>query len=389
MDKNQKDIIQFFIENPEFFFDLISTFYPLNQRLLNDYKSNWYWENISCNENIKWDSNIIESIKANVDWSIFTTNPSAFKDLSLLDKFDHLIKWEEECYHGTIANNKGITWNSELIDRYKEKIDFTQLSQSTHVEWSENLIKLYKDKWDFLELAMNNSFPWTISLFEKYLDTSMFSYFNVKINPRFISNVSFIEKYSDFLDWTFIFANPELPWVQMDLLNRWKEHIQWFGVARNPFFFQNDPDFFYKNLQHWKDLSPNYPKPISQNTALPWGITFIEKYQYLWDWKYISMNESIPWSKKLIDKFLNQLEWGGVSPCPLVDEEGNFVSEFGGLQYNHGLVTNESLPWSLDFINYYRKYIDFESLSENKGVWEKAFKPFVNDEIVEITLKIL
>jgi len=386
MNSQQKNITSFLIQHPGFFRDIMSHFYPLSETQLVKFKRIWNWQRISDNIHINWTVETIRQVADCLDWESFSTNPSAFKDLKAIITFDHLIDWngdKNSCFD-SIAQNTGLPWNKEFVERYKEKINFEKLSANTAVDWSEELIDLYRNKWHLKELAMNNAFPWTIRLFEKYLDTSLFFYHDVKCNKQFISNIDFIEKYSEHMEWSYIFANPELPWSEKGLMKRWKKKQDWFGIARNPVFFQNDPNFFNNNLIHWRELARcNLGKAISQNTALPWSVDFIAEYEALWDWEEISINTGIPWSKELIEKFSLQLIWGGESPCALCDEEGNYVSEFGGSSFQSGLVTNESLPWSIEFINQFNEFVDFETLAYNRGVWEKAFKPFLNDEMIE------
>lgn len=391
MQNHHNAITAFFIQHPEFFRDLVSNFYAFTKDQLTRYRDFWDWQKISYNQNILWSTSLIREVSASLDWTSFSMNPAAFKDLTILEEFDQLIDWKGGIYaEDSIASNHGLPWSRAFIAQYKDQLNFERLSANTAVPWSAELLETYPGKWDLEELAMNPAFPWTIPLFEKYLNESLFFYHDVQNNPRLISKVDFIEKYAFYLNWSYIFGNPELPWMEQNLMKRWEKHIDWFGVARNPVFFQNDPGFFEQHLLQWKALAAKgIGKGISQNTALPWSIEFISKYAYLWDWETLSHNTSIPWSVEFIEAFASELPWGGTQPGPLYNDNVEIISMFGGEIYEQGLIDNEALPWSLDFITHFEEQIDLKTLAENKGAWQKAFQPYLNDKMLETILGII
>jgi len=386
-------IISFFINHPEYFLKVISEHYPFSKAQLKKYKDSLLWEYVSSNETIGWSSDIIDTFTEQINWRNFTTNPSAFLDLSFLDKYVSRIDWkgQEVVYGDSITANKGLPWNDDFIERFESKIDFEKLSESEHVEWSEQLIDKYLDKWKMSELACNQSIPWTLRLFEKYLDTSYFQYFPVKGNIALISNIDFIEKYKEDLAWDYIFANQKLPWIELDLMNRWEDKIDWWGVALNELLFQCDNNFFYKHFDKWKMKHNGHRGfvALSRNKSLPWTKEFIEEYKELWDWEELSENEGLPWRIELIEHFANKMKWGGFLPDSLVDEDGNEIAPVGGISFNDGLIINESLPWSIGFLNRYESQLEFQALTLNRMVWGKAFNPYVDDKMVDTVFRII
>jgi hypothetical protein len=73
-----------------------------------------------------------------------------------------------------------------------------------------------------------------LELFEKYLDESYLFYFGVQTNKSLVS-YELVEKYNHLMDWHNILLNPNLPWVEKDLLNYWSEKIVWTGIACTDF----------------------------------------------------------------------------------------------------------------------------------------------------------
>jgi len=386
----QKNIISFFLRHPDFFIGIISRKYPFTKGQLEKYKDFLDWGKISNNLNIIWTFEIMETFKNSIDWVSLTTNENAFKDRSLLDAFSDKIDWfGGEFCDDSIASNVGLVWDIDLILKYESKIDFDKLSENTAVLWSEELIDKFMHKWDLVSLGCNNSIPWTLHLFKKYLDESYFLYFPIKNNYSLIGTIEFVDRYKNQLDWFNVCRNPKLPWIEKKLLEYWSNYIDWNGISNNGVFFLNDKNFFNSHYDKWEMNNIKSKNSLSQSEFLPWSKSFIETYKDFWDWERLCTNKAIPWSIDLIDYFSNYIQWGGLKPGALVDDKGEEISQFGGLWYESGLVDNELLPWSIEFLLYYEKEIELKTLEMNNAVWEKAFKHFVDKELLETVMRLL
>lgn len=383
---NHKDIVKFFFDYSSYFVNAISADYPLSKGQLHRHKDILNWNKVSGNTNLAWSRELMGTFSEVLDWKVLSRNSAAFKDLSLLVKFQDRIDWKgnEESDFDSIAANMGLPWDTSFIEKYESKIDFSKLSSNTKVKWSEELLLKYLDRWDMVELAGNPSFPWNINLFEKYLDVSYLFYFTTQINDSLIGKFDFVDKYKEVVNWDYVSANQNLPWLERDLLNFWKPYVSWWGIAHNHALFQHDSNFFSKHFDKWESNGYYNFLALSGNAVLPWSIPFMEKYLDYWDWDSISLNNGIPWSIELIDHFSQLLIWGGeiTYPEPVQDGEFTFLGE-----NNLGLVYNESLPWSIEFINHFENILDFSSLESNSAVWEKVFKPFVDDKMIDTVMK--
>ncbi len=388
MDKYK--IISFLLKYPEFFLGIVSSNYPLSKNQLKKYIDVLDWNKISANENINWDEDILVEFQDYIIWDTLTTNPSAFVDKKLLKIFEDKIDWfgNENFYGDSIAANDGIYWDNETIEKYEDKINFEKLSISTNVNWSEALLDKYIDKWNFTELAHNESIPWSLELFEKYLGESYFFYFGVQTNKSLVS-FELVEKYNHLMDWHNISLNPDLPWVEKDLLNYWDEKIVWTGIACNKFLFANDKNFFQKHYDKWQPIINEVLGYFSGNESFPWTKYMIEKHKLGIDWNLLCSNEGLVWDSDLIDSFSKHIIWGGWKPCELEDETGSVISPVGGKRHESGLIENKSVPWSIDFLHKYENELEFEALESNNAVWDKAFKPYVDDNMIETIISIL
>ncbi|MCL2327278.1 MAG: hypothetical protein FWC39_02060 [Bacteroidetes bacterium] len=360
----QQKITTLFCKYPKFFRDIISAHYPLTNNQLSTYKDFLNWEFISMNPNIQWSHEILSKFKKLINWQWLSINIAAFEDLSLLDKFEDYIHWQGGGYYGdTIINNSGIFWTTELIDKYAHKIDFKKIGRSNNIQWSEELIEKHKDKWNWKDFLNSYDgcaeFPWTMALFEKYLGIS---YLHNRRLPDSLISVEFVEKYHNYLNWEQICSNPRLPWEEENLLKKWEGHIDWKGIARNPYFFKTDKDFFQKHYDIWTQNKQEYFMRFSYNEAFPWTKELVDTHKEYINWKGLCGNEGIAWDKEMIDYFKEYVDW-------------------------YSLRGNISALWSIDLLLKYEHKINFCTLWLCFPVWKKAFAPYVNDELIGIVIE--
>lgn len=388
---SRQNIISFLVAHPEFALRLLSQYYPFSQQQLKKFQNLLIWEIISFNESIHWNSEILWHFAENLDWQAVSVNSSAFPDLSLLKEFDAFIDWKgnDDFFSDSIANNTGLPWTEEFIQSIEKKINFERLSTNNSVKWSESIIDRYKGRWDIVELASNESVPWTLPLFDRHLDESHFFYFGIQTNPALLRNIDLVEKYRHQIQWWAVFANPQLPWGEKRLLERWHHHIDWYGLSMNEFFFRIDNNFFENNIDKWMANSNQGFMGLSANAYLPWCAELIDQYLPLWQWPSLCRNEAIPWDEEMLEHFSDYIDWGGSKPCGIYNEEGEMIAPVGGKCFEPGLVDNKGLPWSMAFIKRFENQFVVDDLKRNSAVWEKAFKPYVNDEMVDLVLRII
>lgn len=90
------------------------------------------------------------------------------------------------------------------------------------------------------------------------------------------------------------------------------------------------------------------------------------------------------WSIEFIDHFSQLLIWVGeiYYPEPVQDGEFTFLGE-----NKLGLVNNQSLPLSIEFINHFESKLELKVLELNSAVFEKVFKPFVDDLLIDKVMR--
>lgn len=385
-------IISFFLRHPEYFKSIVAASYSFSFDQLKKYQSFFEWRTISGNTQIKWDVRTLEAFSKNLEWDSISVNSSVFKDVSLVDQFEDRIRWERHpvASRATIASNTGLPWSEEFIKKYESKLFFEELTENESLPWTEQLINKYLDRWDLQSLSNNNGLPWSLSFFEKYLSYFLSFQFPFGINEAIYGIFEIVDKYYYLLDWYSIWSNPQLPWIDKKLLEYWEEHINWRYIACNEFLLKN-PIFFEEHLDKWLDKNNHAFYTLSSNEAIPWTKELIQRFTGRWNWENLSRNEGLPWSIDFIDRYAHLLQWGGyeehIKMEDLTVEQMNEHVPLG--TYHTGLIANKALPWSIDFLLYYEDKIDEDMLSRNSAVWEKAFEPFVDEEVIEKVIRIL
>ena len=388
-------IIAFFLRYPIYFKQSISEHFPFTKDQLFKYKDFLYWGLVSWNTNILWTQDLIFEFQDLLVWRSFSLNPKAFKDKSLIDIFSDKIQWkvnDRNNYYRSIAANEGIRWDLETIEKYASKIDFETLSANRNVDWSETLLDKYRYKWDFERLSDNDTIPWTLELFEKYLHEDFINKDQVfeefigsciMINETLI-NYELVEKYKDILEWHFISRNGKLPWKEKNLFEHWSEYIDWAGIAQNEFLFREDPNFYHKNYDKWQINKLHCIHSFCYNNAFPWTVALIEKYKDSIVWDSLCANTGIAWDIDLINHFSEYVQWGGLFPSYEYDiEKKENVLVEGSKLVKTGLIENKSIPWSIDFLEYFETKLTPELLRDNSAIWEKAFKPLVDEKVID------
>lgn len=64
----RQKIIDLFVSHPEFFINLISKNFSLNEELIHFYEKEWNWSALSLNESIKWTGNLVAKYLEEWNW---------------------------------------------------------------------------------------------------------------------------------------------------------------------------------------------------------------------------------------------------------------------------------------------------------------------------------
>ncbi len=404
MVENQK-IINFFLSHPDFFIKIIPRYYPLNDRLIGKYINKWDWNELSQNKNLSWSGLLLKRFSDYWNWNdryYSLSNSSSIPwSIELIEMFLEKWHWGQN----GLSANKHLPWTIELLRKYESKLDWEELSMSQNLPWSAELIELFKNKWSWAissdidnwgksypgGLSANKNLPWEIGLIKIYEDkwdwnclsknrglpwsVELIEAFEQKWNWKLLTELSLpLEIMQEFKN-KIVLQYHESPKPAEKKFSGYVEKYKVNEYYKNPIerrpLFEDVYGWVNSNVgkQVWDtDLIKKFEDRwewyfLSQNKSLPWTIELIKKFENHWDWSRLSANEQLPWSFELIKTFENKLDWNWLS---------------------HG---NENFPWSIELLeNFDNKWI-WDYISSNDLVWEKVFKPFVDEAMIDIVMK--
>lgn len=117
----------------------ISQEYPLNDEMLNKYRKELDWEEVSDNDNISWTVAMIDRWENQLNWKVFSqTRNKTLLTAEIIEKFKDQWDW------GELSGNQNLKLSFDLIDKYIDRWDWDRLIN----RWYDNESNLYS--WEFL-----------------------------------------------------------------------------------------------------------------------------------------------------------------------------------------------------------------------------------------------
>lgn len=106
------------------------------------------WRELSVDFN--WNEQLLERYKEKIVWKMVCSNQYMLWTSSMLEKFNHLIDWEELSNY---AEEK--TFCPENLEKFKDNWEWSALSNSSKLRFSIELIDKYIEKWNWENLINN------------------------------------------------------------------------------------------------------------------------------------------------------------------------------------------------------------------------------------------
>lgn len=350
-----RELEKFFIRNPKFFKLALSSFYCLDEAIIDRLGGVFHFDRLCQNNRFKLTLTLLDRLS----------------DLGYLGKLSY-----------DIGSNDELEWTDEWIYRYSSKWDFDSLSWSWALPWSEKIIDDFCNLWNFDSLSTNIHIPWSEPLISKYEDRLSFRL--LSMNTGVPWTVDLIDRYSEKWGWDILSGNESLPWPlpcdisdssnqlqSQNLLDKFKNKWDWKALSCNPrlaWLVNRRPDYPWdKNSllgnesypwnestvhEKVKGLDPIGWYFFSRNKSIPWSQDILERYADFLEWDTLSDNISLPWNAALLDKYIDKWCWGPNKDCPFIN----------------GLSNNPSVPWDVELIERHKHRIDWNELSRNKGI---------------------
>ena len=121
------------------------------------------WKKLS--HEFKWTETLLEKYRREIDWEELSSNTEMLWTASILENFKNYINWKElSCY----IPEKLLT--SKIIEQFSDMWDWYELSYNSNLKLSFALLDKFADKWDWERIINRWSSKelYTPEFFERY-----------------------------------------------------------------------------------------------------------------------------------------------------------------------------------------------------------------------------
>ena len=117
---------------------------------------------------------------------------------------DSIAKMLEE--QAWVALSSELTWTEQLLEQYKDRVDWKEVSANRYVVWTVPMIEKFKNRIDWDELSESDSeYLFTAELLEKY--KNRWNWCALSCNPLLPLTEELLEQFADYWDWGRIISN--------------------------------------------------------------------------------------------------------------------------------------------------------------------------------------
>lgn len=241
------------------------------------------FEILSNRKDINIGSNLILSTKDKKwDWLVLSENERAeISNELILELKDKNWNWQ------ALSKRKNIKFSNETLLQLAEKDwDWNFLSRNENLEFNTEFIEHTKAKpWNWKAVSRHKSFVPTIELLtltkELELDWKHLSQHS-SLNPT----KELLAKFENKWDWQSITKNPQINFSDIDFIQRFSDKLNWHFICESGKLILNK-----QTLTQFKDhLEWNL---ISSNTSLDFTKEIIQEFEQFWNWTSLKENKRV------------------------------------------------------------------------------------------------
>ena len=350
-----------------FIMDHICSYYPFNFSQIEKYRKKIYPFYFDKNKNVSpkkhelfWTEEMFESFVDDYGaWYLVSMAKRLPWNVKLIEKYKNKWDWTE------LSKNNSFPWNFELLEKYKDKWDWTELSKNNPLPWNLELLEKFKDKWDWTELSKNNPLPWNLELLEKFKDK--WDWTELSKNNSLPWSENLIDRFEPFWDWNDLAINSGVNW-NMNWIEKYRNRITIPKIMKNA-SFEAGLEFFirYEDEINFEECSSCIVSGIK------WDIELLERYRHKWLWTELSYNVILPWDHELIERYRHKWLWTALSNNEALPWDHELIERFAGLWDFKILSSNRAIKWNEYMVERYKDKLDWESYQFNRKIdidWE-------------------
>ena len=121
------------------------------------------WKKLS--RKFKWNEELLQKYRSEIDWEELSSNYEMLWTASILENFKNYINWKELSCNAT---EKLLT--SKIIEQFADKWDWHELSDNSNLKLTYALLDKFADKWDWERIInrWRDEELYTPDFFERY-----------------------------------------------------------------------------------------------------------------------------------------------------------------------------------------------------------------------------
>ncbi len=311
------------------------------KKLFSDSRNHWNYALVSHFKSLKDEKWFISQYKQEIDWDYISRESAIFCEKSkqnlndIIQEFNEFISYENLSERTDVNIEQIIKINPQanynyniLIERNIIKATFELVEEKSNYQWNWNLVsskKSFIPNVDFLTSHISCDINWKVLSQqenkrvwsnEKFLKEiasnevicdqidwqrlSTQQYFPIhkeilntlplnKLNWKVISEreeiISYIDDYTEYLNWRTLSANKNLSVTDIEILYSYKDYLDWYIVCnREDFVFSNDIIEKFADYIDWNKASSSLQIAFTKQ--------FVEKYLDKWDWAILVKNKA-------------------------------------------------------------------------------------------------
>ncbi len=110
----------------------------------------------------------------------------------LLEKYKEKVDWTE------VSDNRNMLWTASMLEKFRGKIDWERLSRTGHeCILTADMFERFKANWDWRELSGNSSIEFTYELLDRFADLWDWSQIIDNYGMDKLFSIEFLDRYAE------------------------------------------------------------------------------------------------------------------------------------------------------------------------------------------------
>lgn len=386
--------------------NLVSHFFPFTKEQILHYKLllNFDRYHLMDNDQIEWDSELLDELNDQIDWS------AIWKLNKINLDFDFFEKYKDRINFKSTQLSRNIEWSNKLLSKYgdcfdwsrslimrtqlstidnlrhfKDDLNWDVVSERINIEFTDEVLEEFSDKWNWTKLSLNKNLPLSTEFICRYLDKVDFA--SLSKNPKCLE-IIYKTSRSKKWNWNQVIINPGIRYNKESFEFIFPHFKKEYEEGKHPSIIKKTPaiNAFLKEVFFWhhNDLSyffseefidylPKMHYSRSWNTKL--SLELVEKYKFKLnfnDLNFIRMHADII-TIEFIEENLDLFDFASDSFYH-IQASIDYLEKHQEKILLSKLVYCKNFNWSWEYIIGNYGVLKLYDISQNKGIYDRLIK---------------